>query len=102
DGIRDKLVTGVQTCALPISSTAALGTAGTNTTLTASDASGACSAPPSAESHCWWGSAIGGAPNTTRAIPGFSTAVNGVSATNTLDRKSGRVGKGGRWRGVRR
>jgi hypothetical protein len=43
--------------------TAALDTAGTDTTLTASEAPGACPTPPTADSRCWWGSAIFGAPN---------------------------------------
>ncbi len=64
--------------------TAAAGTAGTDTTLTASDAPGACPTPPTADSRCWWGSAIFGAPNAAVGVPGFRTAVNGVSAANTL------------------
>jgi hypothetical protein len=63
---------------------AAPGTAGTDTTLTASDAPGACPTPPTADSRCWWGSGVFGAPNTAVGVPGFRTAVNGVTAANTL------------------
>lgn len=55
-------------------------------TLTASDAPGACPTPATADSHCWWGSPVPGAPNPTAftGIPGLESFVAGHPAQNTL------------------
>lgn len=72
---------------------ATAGTAGTNVTITASDAAGACPTPSTATSQCWWGGSFPGAPNSVWGIPGFTTVLRAynadgshtdLSATNTL------------------
>lgn len=56
------------------------------TTLTASDAPGACPTPVTATSHCWWGAGVTGAPNPTAftGIPGLDAWVGGFPAKNDL------------------
>ena len=54
------------------------------TTVTATDAPGACPTPVLAGSRCWWGAALTGAPNTAAGVPGFTTLFNGTTVTNTL------------------
>lgn len=58
--------------------------AGGGTTVTATDARGACPTPVLATSHCWWGSALAGAPSATSGVPGFTVLINGTSVGNTL------------------
>ena len=45
------------------------------TTITVSDARGACPTPPTARSHCWWGAAVTGTP---------SKAFGGIPAPEAL------------------
>jgi len=46
-------------------------------TVTASDVPGACPTPPTADSHCWWGAPVTGAPNPTAfgGIPGVEAKI---------------------------
>src|SRR5262249_20308682 len=42
------------------------------------------SASDAAATGFWWGASITGAPNAAAGVPGFTTTVGGVTATNTL------------------
>jgi hypothetical protein len=53
-------------------------------TLTASDKAGACPTPVKATSRCWWGAALTGAPNAAAGVPGFTTPIHSLPASNTL------------------
>jgi hypothetical protein len=53
-------------------------------TLTASDEPGACPTPVKANSRCWWGAALTGAPNPAAGVPGFITPIHSQPASNTL------------------
>jgi hypothetical protein len=50
----------------------------------ADDRTGACPALVRATSHCWWGAALTGAPNTPAGVPGFTVLINGNPVANTL------------------
>ena len=50
----------------------------------ADDRTGACPTPVHATSHCWWGAALTGAPNTAAGVPGFTVLINGTPVANTL------------------
>jgi len=55
-------------------------------TLTESDVPGACSIPVTADSHCWWGAAVTGAPNPTAfsGIPNLEALVSKHLMSNSL------------------
>jgi hypothetical protein len=54
-------------------------------TITFSDAPGACPTPVTADSHCWWGAPVTGAPSTEfGGIPAPEALVNGRLLTGTL------------------
>jgi hypothetical protein len=55
-------------------------------TLIESDVAGACPTPVTAESHCWWGAPVTGAPNATAfsGIPGLEAMVSKTLVTNNL------------------
>jgi len=55
-------------------------------TVTASDAPGACPTPPTAESHCWWGAPVTGAPNPTAfgGIPALAARISMLSTSGDL------------------
>ena len=53
-------------------------------TLNASDKVGACPTPVKSTSHCWWGAALTGVPNSAAGVPGYTVLINGKPAANTL------------------
>ena len=53
-------------------------------TVTASDQAGACPTPVKANSRCWWGAALTGAPNPPAGVPGFTVLTGGRPLSNTL------------------
>ena len=57
---------------------------GHGTSVTATDAPGACPTPVRGRSHCWWGAALTGAPNAAASVPGFTVLLNGAPLSNTL------------------
>jgi len=57
---------------------------GSTTHVGADDRRGACPTPVRATSHCWWGAALTGAPNTAAGVPGFAVLINGTPTANTL------------------
>lgn len=54
--------------------------------ISVSDVPGACPTPVTADSHCWWGAGVTGAPgNSLASVPGLQTMVSKVHvASNTL------------------
>lgn len=55
------------------------------TTFSASDSNAACPTPATADSHCWWGAPVTGAPSTAfGGIPAPEALVNGRLLTGSL------------------
>ncbi len=53
--------------------------------VSARDVLGACEAPVRGTSHCWWGAALTGAPNSAAGVPGLTVTIDGAPlTTNTL------------------